>query len=126
MQRIFLKSKIHRAVVTEADLTYEGSLSLDRDLMIAADLMPFEQVKVYNVSNGERFDTYIIEAPAGSGTVCLNGAAARKGAVGDVIIIACYALFSEKDIENGKTIAVSVDAKNRILSRAEVKWQDSK
>ncbi|MGC9021983.1 MAG: aspartate 1-decarboxylase, partial [Dissulfurimicrobium sp.] len=60
MQRIFLKSKIHRAVVTEADLTYEGSLSLDRDLMIAADLMPFEQVKVYNVSNGERFDTYII------------------------------------------------------------------
>lgn len=126
MQRIFLKSKIHRAIVTEADLNYEGSLSLDRDLMIAADLMPFEQIKVYNVSNGERFDTYIIEAPAGSGTVCLNGAAARKGAVGDVIIIVCYALFSEEDIEKGKTIVVSVDSANRILSRTEVKWQGLK
>ncbi|MGQ9498786.1 MAG: aspartate 1-decarboxylase [Dissulfurimicrobium sp.] len=122
MQRILLKSKIHRAIVTKVDLNYEGSLSLDRNLMIAADIMPFEQIKVYNVSNGERFDTYIIEAPSGSGTVCLNGAAARKGAVGDIVIIASYALFSVEDIENGKTIIVSVDSKNNILSRTTVKW----
>ncbi|MDA8161604.1 MAG: aspartate 1-decarboxylase [Desulfobacteraceae bacterium] len=122
MQRILLKSKIHRATVTGADLNYEGSLSIDKNLMAAADLMPFEQIKIYNVSNGERLDTYVIEAPAGSGAVCLNGAAARKGTVGDLIIIASYALFAEDDIKNGGTTVVSVDSLNNIIKRTEIKW----
>ena len=122
MQRILLKSKIHRATITGADLNYEGSLSLDKNLMAAANLMPFEQIKIYNISNGERFETYVIEAPAGSGAACLNGAAARKGAAGDLIIIASYALFSEEDIRNGKTIVISVDNQNTITRHIEVKW----
>src|SRR5512143_427699 len=78
MQRFLLKSKLHRAVVTDADLNYEGSISIDEDLMDAADLLPYEKVEIYNVSNGERFSTYVIAGGRGSGTICLNGAAARK------------------------------------------------
>ncbi|MGA2222833.1 MAG: aspartate 1-decarboxylase, partial [Syntrophobacteraceae bacterium] len=80
MQRTLLKSKIHRARVTDADLNYEGSLTIDADLMEAADILPYEQIKVYNIHNGARFDTYAIAGPAGQGGICLNGAAARMGA----------------------------------------------
>ena len=93
MQRIMLKSKIHRACVTDANLDYEGSLSIDEDLMKAADILPYEQIKIYNIFNGARFDTYAIAGPAGSGEICLNGAAARMGARGDLIIIVSYGGF---------------------------------
>lgn len=98
MFRYMLKSKIHRATITDANLNYEGSLTVDKDLLDRAGLVPFEKIKIYNINNGERFDTYIIEGPSGSGTISLNGAAARKGLVGDLIIIASYALFSPEEI----------------------------
>ncbi len=97
MQRVLLKSKIHRARVTEANLDYEGSLTIDEELMRAADILPYEQVKIFNVSNGERFETYAITGPPGSGVFCLNGAAARKGARGDIIIIVTYGVYDESD-----------------------------
>ncbi len=100
MLKYMLKSKVHRATVTDASLHYEGSLAVDKDLLDQAGLCPFEKVKVYNINNGERFDTYIIEGEAGSGVISLNGAAARKGLVGDLIIIASYALYSPEELEN--------------------------
>ncbi len=123
MFRSMLKSKIHRATITEANLDYEGSLTLDLDLMEAADILPFEQVRVYNVSNGQRFETYVIEGKRGSGTVCLNGAAARKGSPGDLIIIVTYGIFSEEEIRNGKSVQVWVDEKNAIKRRTETSWK---
>ncbi len=117
-----LKSKIHRAVVTDADLAYEGSLEIDRDLMDAADIKPFEQVYVYNISNGERFETYCIEGKRGTGTVCLNGAAARKGSPGDLIIIATYVICQESDVKSGRSLLVWVDEKNRISDRKVESW----
>ena len=123
MLRSMLKSKIHRATITEADLNYEGSLTIDSRLMEAADLFPFEQILVYNISNGNRFDTYVIEGKRGSGSICLNGAAARKGAPGDLIIIASYGLYSKDQIAKGKSILVWVDAKNKLKDRTEVPWQ---
>ncbi len=118
-----LKSKIHRATITDADLNYEGSLTIDPLLMEAADLLPFEQIMVYNISNGSRFDTYVIEGQRGSGSICLNGAAARKGSPGDLIIIASYGLYSKDQIAKGKSILVWVDAKNKLKDRTEVPWQ---
>jgi len=118
-----LKSKIHKATITEADLNYEGSLTIDSRLMEAADLLPFEQIMVYNISNGSRFNTYVIEGEGGSGSICLNGAAARKGAPGDLIIIASYGLYSKDEIAGGKSILVWVDAKNQLKERTEVPWQ---
>lgn len=118
-----LKSKIHKATVTEADLNYEGSLTIDSRLIEAAGLLPFEQIMVYNISTGNRFDTYVIEGERGSGSICLNGAAARKGLPGDLIIIASYGLYSEDEIAEGKSIIVWVDAKNRLKDRTEVPWQ---
>ena len=123
MLRSMLKSKIHKATITEADLNYEGSLTIDSRLMEAADLLPFERIMVYNISNGSRFDTYVIEGERGSGSICLNGAAARKGSPGDLIIIASYGLFSEDEIAKGKSILVWVDAKNQLKERTEVPWQ---
>ncbi|HDH98224.1 MAG TPA: aspartate 1-decarboxylase [Deltaproteobacteria bacterium] len=123
MLRSMLKSKIHRATITDADLNYEGSLTIDSRLMEAADLFPFEQIMVYNISNGNRFDTYVIEGKRGSGSICLNGAAARKGAPGDLIIIASYGLYSKDQIAKGKSILVWVDAKNKLKDRTEVPWQ---
>jgi len=113
MQRILLKSKIHRATVTDANLQYEGSLTVDEDLLRFADILPFEQIKIYNISNGERFDTYAIAGPAGSGQICLNGAAARKGAKGDLIIIASYAHFDEKESAQFEPKIVLLDSGNR-------------
>lgn len=114
MQRTLLKSKIHRARVTDSNLNYEGSLTIDAELMRAADILPCEQIKVYNVNNGARFDTYAIEGPAGKGDICLNGAAARMGAAGDLIIIATYAVYNEAETVIHKPKIVLVDADNRI------------
>jgi aspartate 1-decarboxylase len=87
MLRLMLRSKIHRATVTGADIAYEGSLTLDQNLIDAAGMLPYEQVMVSNLQNGERFETYVIPGPRGSGIVCLNGPTARKGMIGDQIII---------------------------------------
>lgn len=114
MQRTLLKSKIHRARITDANLHYEGSLTIDKELMQAADILPFEQIKVYNVFNGARFDTYAIEGPPGSGEICLNGAAARMGAIGDLIIIATYAQYDESELKEHEPKVVLVNAENRI------------
>jgi aspartate 1-decarboxylase len=100
MQIEILKSKIHRAVITEANLHYIGSLTLDEDLMDAANIIENEKVQVVNVNNGERLETYVIKGKRGSNTVCLNGPAARKGAVGDVVVIISYATM---DFEEAKT-----------------------
>ncbi len=114
MQRILLKSKIHRATVTATELDYEGSITIDTDLLKAANIVPFEQVKIYNVTNGERFDTYAIEGKAGSGEICLNGAAAWKASVGDLIIIASYAIFEENEVAKHSPSIVHVNSENRI------------
>ncbi len=98
MKRLILKSKIHRARVTATHLDYEGSLSLDEELMKRADLVPYEKVDVYNISNGERFSTYVI--PGKPGEVALNGAAARKGTVGDLVIIASYTWLDDEDLQD--------------------------
>jgi len=122
MLRSMLKSKIHRATITEANLNYEGSITIDRRLMEAAELLPFEQVMVYNVSTGDRFSTYTIDGDLDSGTICLNGAAARKGSPGDLIIIASYGIYSEDEILKGKSILVWVDKGNCLEKRTEVPW----
>ncbi|MEJ7555174.1 MAG: aspartate 1-decarboxylase [Aquificaceae bacterium] len=114
MKRFMLKSKIHRARITGAELHYEGSLSLDLALMESADLLPFEKIEVYNVSNGARFSTYVIPAPRYSGEVRLNGAAARMGAVGDIVIIASYGLFDREELEGFRPYLVYVDENNQI------------
>ena len=117
MQRVLLKSKIHRAKVTDANIDYEGSLTIDKNLMEAADILPSEQVKVYNVSNGARFDTYAISGSPGAGEICLNGAAAHMGAVGDLIIIATYAHYHDAEILAHDPKIVMVDADNRPRSQ---------
>src|SRR2546425_4606146 len=115
MRRTLFKSKIHRARVTQADLYYEGSLTLDSDLMQAADLLPYEQVSIVNVNNGERFETYLIEGPSGSGVVCLNGPAARKGVVGDEIIVISYGRFEDtEEIRYFQPTIVHFDKKKKI------------
>ncbi len=111
-----LKSKIHRLTVTGSELHYEGSLSLDEELMIAGDLRPFEKIDVYNINTGARFTTYVIPAPRFSGEVRLNGAAARLGDKGDLIIIASYADYEESELESYEPTLVYVDENNRIVS----------
>jgi len=113
MQRLMLKAKIHRATLTATELHYEGSVALDRLLLEQADILPGEQVHVLNVNNGERIVTYVIEAPAGSGTVSLRGAAARTGQVGDTLIILTYAVVLEAERAAFKSQTVYVDAQNR-------------
>jgi aspartate 1-decarboxylase len=113
MVRTVLKSKIHRATVTDADIGYEGSLGIDADLMKAADILPYELVQVYSISNGERFETYAIEEAPGSGTIALKGAAARKGAPGDLIIITCYTTMDDQSLEKFKPAILLVDAHNK-------------
>ena len=114
MLRQMLKAKIHRAVITEADLNYEGSLTIDEDLMKIVGIVPYERVKVYNISNGERFDTYAIRGEAGSGVIGLNGAAARKGMVGDLIIIVTFGFYSEDELEKFAPKIALLDEKNRV------------
>jgi aspartate 1-decarboxylase len=121
MMRILCKSKIHRATVTEANLNYEGSLTLDPLLMEAAGLVPFEQVHVLNLNNGARFETYLIEGERGSGTVCVNGAAARLVQVGDPVIILAYALVPEDELADFTARIVFVDEHNRVVRVGVVK-----
>jgi aspartate 1-decarboxylase len=113
MERIMLKSKIHRATVTDADLAYEGSISIDEVLLQAADILTYEKVAIYNVSNGERFTTYAIKGGSNTGTICLNGAAARKVSKGDIIIIATYVQVNDEEAHTWKPKCVFVDDKNR-------------
>ena len=105
MQIQILKSKIHRAVITEANLNYVGSLTIDEDLMDAANMIENEKIQVVNANNGERIETYIIKGKRGSGVMCLNGPAARKGAVGDVVIVISYGLI---DFEEAKTFKPAI------------------
>ncbi|MEW5795813.1 MAG: aspartate 1-decarboxylase [Candidatus Zixiibacteriota bacterium] len=107
------KSKIHRATITEANLNYVGSLTIDENLMKLADLVEFERISIVNVNNGERFDTYVIRGEPGSGTITLNGAAARKGQPGDLIIIIAWALIDKKEAATFKPAVVHVDQNNR-------------
>lgn len=112
MQVTLMKGKIHRARVTEADLHYEGSISIDRKLIEAAGLLVYERVDIYNIDSGARFSTYVIEAPEGSGTIGLNGAAARLAMVGDKIIIVAYASFDSEEARRFRPRIVIVDEKN--------------
>ena len=117
MQRFMLRSKIHRATLTGTDLDYEGSLTLDRALLEAADFLPGEQVQVLNINTGSRIVTYLIEAPAGSGTVLLNGPAARLGVAGDPVIILSYCAVSEEEARSLRPKVILVDEQNRLLDR---------
>lgn len=114
MNRRMFKSKIHRGTVTHADLHYEGSFSIDTDLMRAADIVPYEEVHVWNVTNGARLTTYAIAAPAGSGILCANGAAAHHIKAGDLVIIATFTQFDEVP-KNYAPVVVRLDANNRIV-----------
>lgn len=115
MQLTLLKCKIHRACVTHAELDYEGSCAIDRDLLHSAGILPYEQIQIYNLRNGERFTTYAIEAEAGSRVISINGAAAHKAAPGDRIIICAYAMFDQAELANFKPTLVYTDEHNRIL-----------
>ena len=115
MQRTLLAAKIHRCTLTAANIDYMGSISIDRTLLDAAGILPYEQVQVVNIANGDRFITYAIEAPANSGEIQLNGAAARLGMAGDRLIIMTYAQFTEQELKNYSPQVVIVDDKNRIL-----------
>jgi aspartate 1-decarboxylase len=115
MQRHLMKSKIHRATITSADLHYEGSLTVDADLLDAADLVTYEEVQVVNVNNGARFSTYVIPGPRGSGVLQLNGAAARLGHPGDVVILISYGVYSEEEADGHAPRVVFVDERNWIV-----------
>jgi aspartate 1-decarboxylase len=117
MTRNMLKSKIHRAAVTDADLNYDGSISIDAGLMEAADLLPHELVHVWNVNNGERFETYVIPGARGSGTICVNGSAARRVHRGDLLIIASFTWVEEAEALRHEPAVVLVDAQNRIRKK---------
>ncbi len=114
MYRTLLKSKIHRATVTEADLDYEGSLTLDRNLMDAADLFEYEEVHIFNLTNGHRFSTYVIEGKRGSNEICVNGAAAHLAREGDCLIIASFSMYDESECAEHKPTLVYVDENNDI------------
>jgi aspartate 1-decarboxylase len=113
MQRQLLKSKIHRATVTEADLHYDGSVTIDCDLMAAADIVDHEQVDIYDISNGSRITTYAIPGPAGSGEICINGAAAHRVEKGDLVIIVSYATYDEAELKEHEPRVILVDEQNR-------------
>ena len=109
-----LKSKIHCARVTEANLNYMGSITIDEDLLDAANMIPGEKVYIADNNNGERFETYIIKGEKNSGRICLNGAAARKAEIGDIIIIISYAFMTPEEAKNFHPISIHVDEKNRL------------
>jgi len=119
--RTMLKSKIHRATVTDANIDYEGSITIDKKLMEAADIIPYEQVHVLNISNGARFTTYAIEGEESSGEICLNGAAARLAVRGDLVIILTYTNVPEEETKNYRPKVVHVDKKNSIVTRLDDK-----
>ena len=115
MRRRMMKSKIHRATITDANLHYVGSITVDRDLMDAADLMEYEQVAVVDIDNGARLETYVIEGGPGSGDICLNGAAARLVAPGDKIIIISYADYEQAELDGYAPTIVHVDSANQVV-----------
>jgi aspartate 1-decarboxylase len=114
MLRTMLQAKLHRVTVTQADLNYEGSCGIDRALLSAASLREFQHIDIYNVSNGARFSTYIIAAPEGSGEISLNGAAARRAMVGDLLIVCAYSLYDDNELDRYEPIIVLVDSSNRV------------
>jgi aspartate 1-decarboxylase len=117
MQRTMLKSKLHRVRVTHSELHYEGSCAIDEALLEAADIREYQQIDIFNVTNGERFTTYAIRAQRDSGTISVNGAAAHKANPGDLVIIASYAVYNEIELEKFKPQLVYVDADNRIIDQ---------
>jgi len=119
MLRSFLRAKIHRARVTRCDLDYVGSISIDRHLLEAADLLPLEQVDVYNLTRGTRFTTYCIAAPSGSGEIGINGAAAHHAKVGDLVIVAAYCQLDREDVPRHRARVIVVDASNRVAETRE-------
>lgn len=112
MLRTMLQAKLHRVRVTQADLDYEGSCGIDEALLDASGLREYQYIELYNVNNGERFSTYIIKAPRGSGAISLNGAAARKAMVGDLLIICAYTAYAESELEHYEPVVVLVDGHN--------------
>lgn len=117
MRRTFFKSKIHRATVTHADLDYEGSVTIDEDLMDAAGIWEYEAIHVWNITRGSRLETYAIRGQRGSGIVCINGAAAHLNKPGDLVILATFAELEESEARTHEPAVVLVDARNRIVSR---------
>ncbi len=115
--RTMLKSKIHRATVTDGNIDYEGSITIDKKLMEEADMLPYEQVQVLNINNGVRFSTYVIEGEAGSGDICLNGAAARLSVKGDLVIILTYTERSDEEARNHVPKIVQVNEKNEVVKK---------
>jgi aspartate 1-decarboxylase len=113
MLKTMLQAKLHRVSVTRADLHYEGSCGIDGILLEASGIREFQYIEIYNVNNGERFNTYAIRAAHGSGEISLNGAAARKALIGDLLIIAAYSSYSEEDLEGYRPVVVLVDERNR-------------
>jgi len=120
MQRTMCKGKIHRATVTQANLNYIGSITIDADLLEAADIYPYEMVQVVNVNNGSRLETYTIAGARGSGVICLNGAAARLAAEGDIVIIISYGQYNEQEIRSLEPRLVFVDSDNHITEKKRV------
>ncbi len=115
MQKILLKSKIHRVKITDANLEYEGSISIDEELMEQAGILPYEKVSVWDINNGARFETYAIAAPKHSGDIIVNGAASRLVQLGDIIIIATFGIYDEKELEGFRPVLVYVDGKNHAV-----------
>jgi aspartate 1-decarboxylase len=110
-----LNAKIHQATVTDANIAYEGSMTIDRALLDATGIKPYEQIRVGNLNNGERFETYVIPGERDSGIICLNGATARKGTVGDIIIIFSYGFYNEEELKDYSPRIIRLDEKNRIM-----------
>ena len=117
MQRNMLKAKLHRVSVTHSELHYEGSCAIDEDLLDAADIREYQQIDIYNVSNGERFTTYAIPAQRGSGIISVNGAAAHKANLGDILIVAVYAIYSELELQKFNPQLIYVDEHNRVIDQ---------
>ena len=117
MQRTMLQAKIHRVTATHAELNYEGSCAIDQNLLDASDIQEYQAIDIYNVTNGERFSTYAISAERGSGVISVNGAAARRAAVGDILIIACYSAYNELELQKYEPKLVYVDGRNRIVRK---------
>ena len=126
MKREMLRAKIHRIKVTERDVEYEGSLSLDRDLMRAAEMLPFEKVDVYDIENGNRFSTYLIEGEAGSGECCVNGAAAHLVEIGDKVILASYTTLDEHEARNHEPRIVLIGEDNKIARQTHLETAKTK
>lgn len=117
MMRTMLQAKLHRVRVTRADLHYEGSCGIDELLLTASGLQEFQYIEIYNINNGERFSTYILRAPRGSGEISLNGAAARRALVGDLLIVAAYSTYTEAELRDYQPVIVLVDEHNRPSNR---------